>query len=321
MSAASPTTTAMRSSLPRTSRASARPSAMEMPVPAWPPSNTSCGLSVRRGKPPMPPSWRSVPNPRAGRSAACGRTPGGRCPTRCGRWGCPAADGAPPQLDHAQGAAQVAAGVGDGADDRLADLLAQLSSCSRRAPAGPRAAPGRMANAAPVLRRCRARMVTDAPDGRDATRPAGFASCLVVRAKVEHREAPAGALDQSLDPQLGAASAGGRSAHAARHPARTARCRPRAAARPSRAAPRPTAARRAPGRRASRRCRMRLAGSRRGWRRCLGRRRLAHGPESRTPSTRASTAPRARRTSSRIGRPRGTRRRGRCAPDASRTMA
>ena len=43
MRAASPTTTATRSVPPRSSRASARPSAMERPVPAWPPSKTSCG--------------------------------------------------------------------------------------------------------------------------------------------------------------------------------------------------------------------------------------------------------------------------------------
>ena len=60
MSAASPTTTATCSVPPRRSRASASPSAMEIPVPACPPSMTSCSLSLRRGKPPTPPSWRSV---------------------------------------------------------------------------------------------------------------------------------------------------------------------------------------------------------------------------------------------------------------------
>ncbi len=42
MRAASPTTTAMCSRPPRRSRARARPSAMDRPVPAWPPSMTSC---------------------------------------------------------------------------------------------------------------------------------------------------------------------------------------------------------------------------------------------------------------------------------------
>ena len=52
---------AIRSSPWRRSRATARPSAIERPVPAWPPSITSCGDSLRRGKPPIPPSCRSVP--------------------------------------------------------------------------------------------------------------------------------------------------------------------------------------------------------------------------------------------------------------------
>ena len=58
--AASPTTTATCSGPSRRSRASASPSATERPVPAWPPSMTSCSLSSRRGNPPSPPSWRSV---------------------------------------------------------------------------------------------------------------------------------------------------------------------------------------------------------------------------------------------------------------------
>ena len=61
MSAASPTTTTICSIPWRRSRAVASPSAIESPVPAWPPSNTSCGDSVRRGNPPTPSIWRSDP--------------------------------------------------------------------------------------------------------------------------------------------------------------------------------------------------------------------------------------------------------------------
>ena len=65
--AASPTQTAIRcrragSAAGRTSRAAARPTPMLTPVPACPPSKTSCSLSDRRGKPPMPSIWRSVSN-------------------------------------------------------------------------------------------------------------------------------------------------------------------------------------------------------------------------------------------------------------------
>ena len=65
--AASPTQTAIRcrragSVLGRRSRAAARPTPTDTPVPAWPPSKTSCSLSPRRGKPPTPPTWRSVSN-------------------------------------------------------------------------------------------------------------------------------------------------------------------------------------------------------------------------------------------------------------------
>jgi len=59
--AASPTTTAIRAIPGRMSRAVASPAAIERPVPACPPSKTSCSLSERRGKPPTPPSWRRVP--------------------------------------------------------------------------------------------------------------------------------------------------------------------------------------------------------------------------------------------------------------------
>ena len=38
------------------------PRPIDSPVPAWPPSKTSCSDSLRRGKPPTPSSWRSVPN-------------------------------------------------------------------------------------------------------------------------------------------------------------------------------------------------------------------------------------------------------------------
>ena len=57
----------------RSDGASASPSATDRPVPACPPSNTSCSDSLRRGKPPTPSSWRSVSKrPRRPVSSLCG---------------------------------------------------------------------------------------------------------------------------------------------------------------------------------------------------------------------------------------------------------
>ena len=112
------------------SRARARPSAMDRPVPAWPPSNMSCGLSLRRGNPPMPPSWRSVPKSvESARQQLVGvGLVTGIPDDLVGR------DIEQPvqrdgQLHHAERAAQVAAGLGDRPDDRAADLRAELRSC------------------------------------------------------------------------------------------------------------------------------------------------------------------------------------------------
>jgi hypothetical protein len=51
--------TALRSS-PWSLEASAMPSAAEIEVELWAVPKVSYGLSSRRGKPPMPPNWRSV---------------------------------------------------------------------------------------------------------------------------------------------------------------------------------------------------------------------------------------------------------------------
>ena len=116
---------------PRRSRASARPSAMERPVPAWPPSMTSCTLSVRRGKPPMPPSWRSVPKlvQATGQQLVGVGLVAGVPDDAVGRAGEQAVQGHR-QLHDAQRAAQVAAGLRDRVDD-----VSRISVQSARASA------------------------------------------------------------------------------------------------------------------------------------------------------------------------------------------
>ena len=126
ISAASPTTTTTFSFVPRRSRVSANPSAMESPVPAWPPSKMSCSLSERRGNPPMPPSWRSVPKLSSRPvSSLCVYAwwPVSQTSLSVGEFEQPMErDG---QLDDPEVAAEVAAGLGNGPDDRAADLRAK----------------------------------------------------------------------------------------------------------------------------------------------------------------------------------------------------
>ena len=127
ISAASPTTTAIRSRPWRRSRASARPSAIDRPVPAWPPSNTSCGDSAapreaadavelaERAEPLEPAGQQLV---RVGLVAGVPDDPVARRleqPMERDR-----------ELDDAERGAEVAAGLGDRRDDRLADLRREL---------------------------------------------------------------------------------------------------------------------------------------------------------------------------------------------------
>ena len=127
MSAASPTTTAIRSSPWRRSRASASPSAIDRPVPACPPSNTSCADSDRRGKPAdavelaqraeaLEPAGQQLV--RVGLVAGVPDDPVARRleqPVERDR-----------QLDDAERRAEVAAGARHGLHDRVADLDRQL---------------------------------------------------------------------------------------------------------------------------------------------------------------------------------------------------
>src|SRR3972149_4074792 len=124
MTAASPTTTAIRSAVPLPSRAMASPSPMERPVPACPPSKTSCGLSERRGEPPMPPRWGSGPQRAGEQFGGVGRMPGAP-DDAIGRAVKEPMEGHR-QLHHAERAAEMAARLGHRLDDRRADLRAEL---------------------------------------------------------------------------------------------------------------------------------------------------------------------------------------------------
>ncbi len=126
ISAASPTTTTTFSFVPRTSRVSARPSAIESPVPACPPSKTSCSLSDA--------TWEAAHAAELAERAEAiessrqqlvrvrlvARVPdqlvGRRIEQPMKRDG---------QLHDAEVAAEVPARLGDGPDDRAADLRAQ----------------------------------------------------------------------------------------------------------------------------------------------------------------------------------------------------
>ena len=116
---------------------------MEMPVPAWPPSNTSCGLSR--------PAREAADAAQLAQRREAGLAPGQQLV------GVRLVAGVPHdvvgravqqpverhgQLHDPERAAQVAARLGDGADDGLAELVAQLRQLlAPRAPAGP-AGPG-----------------------------------------------------------------------------------------------------------------------------------------------------------------------------------
>ena len=121
--AASPTTTAIRSVLPRRSRAAARPCPIESPVPACPPSNTSCSRlappreaadAAELAERPEPLEAAGQELVRIGLVAGVPDDPVARRleqPVERDR-----------ELDDAEAAAEVAAGRRDGRDDRLADL-------------------------------------------------------------------------------------------------------------------------------------------------------------------------------------------------------
>ena len=134
------------------------------------------------------------------------------------------------QLHHAQRAAQVAAGLGDGADDGLADLVAQLRQLGVARPrrsAGPRRV-GRMAKRWAPLADSACHRV-------DARRRSTLWRGRILRARRRAagraaRRRPPDALDEALDPQLGAVRSRGAVGMEARRPARRARSTPRAAA-------------------------------------------------------------------------------------------
>ena len=127
ISAASPTTTAMRSSPWRRSRASASPSAIDSPVPACPPSKTSCGDSdaAREAADAIELAQRPEPLEAAGqqlvRVGLVTRVPDDPVARRLEQ-----AVERDRQLDHAERRPEMAAGPGDGPDDRVADLDGEL---------------------------------------------------------------------------------------------------------------------------------------------------------------------------------------------------
>ena len=127
MIAASPTTTAIRSRPWRRSRAVARPWAIDRPVPAWPPSKTSCSRLAPAREPADPADLAERPEPleAAGQQLVRVRlVTGVPDDPVTGRFEQPMQGDR--QLDHAERAAEVAAGRRDGRDDRLADLAGEL---------------------------------------------------------------------------------------------------------------------------------------------------------------------------------------------------
>ena len=127
ISAASPTTTAIRSPLRRMSRAAARPSAIERPVPACPPSKTSCSLSrtareaadaidLAEGAESLEPAREELVG--VGLVACVPDDPILRRVEQ--------AVERDRDLDDAERRAEVAARLGDGRDDRVPDLLRQV---------------------------------------------------------------------------------------------------------------------------------------------------------------------------------------------------
>ena len=158
MSAASPTTTAIRSW---------RAAHVARQGEALADGDARCRRGRRRtrrggsrcaaGSRPCRPSGAASGSRPGGRSAACGRTPGGRCPTRCGRSGCRAADAARPSAPRRPSELPRWPPV----SATVLMMVWRISShscgsCSSESACrswGPRI-PGRMANAfAPVLRR------------------------------------------------------------------------------------------------------------------------------------------------------------------------
>ena len=81
-----------------------------------------CAVGSHRCRPPGARCRRR----RLGRSGACGRRPGGRCPTRSGRTASPSPGGARSRSPPPQRRREVAAGLLDGADHLLAQLSGQL---------------------------------------------------------------------------------------------------------------------------------------------------------------------------------------------------
>ena len=206
------------------------PRAIDRPVPAWPPSITSCADSraAREAADAVDLAQRVEPVEAAGQQLVrVGLVAGVPDDPVARRLEQPVERER--ELDDAQRGAEVAAGRGDGADDRLAELARRAGRARRRQAAevggalrggrgwARREAPGSARSARPGWRRAVARGRRDAPrsdvlsDGagclmRSSERAVrGSASSLlgVLGADVRRGEGAAGPGDQLLDAELG----------------------------------------------------------------------------------------------------------------------